>query len=185
MVSVTGRNQMVNGGWNICQRRPCGAPDVCPKQGFPNNGAGHVPNGRERINRQRFSLLQPERQAGWGFSGRANQTEPAGRGKKPRGFSERTGAKSDSTAGRRCAAWSPPLGEIKWSTAAGTYASVDHAARRTYVRSGGSRTTEPGAFRLVGNESPASGFPFSSRSNKRGGVSDVYKRQVFIGMVDG
>jgi hypothetical protein len=95
------------------RRRPCGAPDVCPKRGFPNNGAGHVPLGRERINRQRFSLPQPERQARWGFSGRANQPEPAGRGKKPRGFSERTGAENDSVAGRRCAAWSPLLGEIK------------------------------------------------------------------------
>jgi hypothetical protein len=90
VVSVTGRHQMIIGGGNICQWRPCGAPDVCPKQGFPNNGARRVPVGRERINRQRFSLLQPEQQPGWGFSERTNQTEPAGRGKKPRGFFERT-----------------------------------------------------------------------------------------------
>jgi hypothetical protein len=81
VVSVTGRNQMTIGGRNICQRRPCGAPDVCPKQGFLNNGTGRVPVGRERINRQRFSLPQPERQAGWGFSGRTIPPEPAGRGK--------------------------------------------------------------------------------------------------------
>ena len=101
---------------------------------------------------------------GWCVAGLA-MNQPSAAGPSP------NGAKRDSTAGRRCAAWSPSLGEIKWSTAAGTYASGDHAARRTYVRSRGSRTTERGTFRLAGNESTVSGFPFSNRSDKRGGVS--------------
>jgi hypothetical protein len=49
--------------------------------------------------------------------------------------------------------------------------SADRAARRTYVRSGGFRITERGAFRLAGNESTVSGFSFSNRSENRGGVS--------------
>ena len=101
---------------------------------------------------------------GWCVAGLA-MNQPSAGGPSP------NGAKSDSVAGRRCAAWSPSLGDIKLFSAVGTYASVDHAARRTYVRSKGFRTTEQGAFRLAGNESTASGFPFSSRSDKRGGVS--------------
>jgi hypothetical protein len=171
VVSVTGRNQMVNGGGNICPASTMRRAGRMSEAGVPEQRSGHLPVGRERINRQRFSLPQPERQAGWGFSERTNQPEPAGRGKSraafPNGPERKTIQPQAGGAPRGLRHWAKSNGQRRRENMPG----VDHAARRTYVRSGGFRTTEQGTFRLDGNESTVSGFPFPSRSDKRGGVS--------------
>jgi hypothetical protein len=118
--------------------------------------------GRQRRNRQgAFGLGWT---GGWCVAGLA-MNQPSAAGPSP------NGAKSDSTVGRRCAVWSPSLGEIKWSTAAGTYARRRPCGAPDVCPKQGFPNNGAGTFRLAGNESIVSGFPFPNRSDKRGGVS--------------